>query len=334
MPFTRKILTSIAVAAAIFFVIALWANWKEMVAALASFRWWILPICLSLAFGNYVVRFFKWHYYVRILRIPLDRTLSLKVFFSGLLMSVSPGKFGEVFKSFLVKESVGTPISRSAPIVLAERFTDFVALAIMSLLGLAILPKEYRFLLWIAFGIIALTLVLVAWRSAMFRLIDLMAHVPGFSSRTDKLHNAYQSVYSLIAPRPLMWATAISIGSWFFECLAFALVLWGFGNPLPLLPATFIYAFATIVGAIVMIAPGGTGPTEGVMVAFLCHQGLSSATAASATLVIRLCTLWFAVAVGMTTLFLNRDSFGKAAQRLEQEGKLDTENSCHGTEQP
>jgi uncharacterized protein (TIRG00374 family) len=222
MPFTRKILTSIAVAAAIFFVIALWANWKEMVAALASFRWWTLPICLLLAFGNYVVRFFKWHYYVRILRIPLDRTLSLKVFFSGLLMSVSPGKFGEVFKSFLVKESVGTPISRSAPIVLAERFTDFVALAIMSLLGLAILPKEYRFLLWIAFGIIALTLVLVAWRSAMFRLIDLMAHVPGFSSRTDKLHNAYQSVYSLIAPRPLMWATAISIGSWFFECLAFA----------------------------------------------------------------------------------------------------------------
>ncbi len=322
MPFTKKILTSIAVAAAIFLIIGLWANWQAVLTTLASFRWWTLPICLVLAFGNYVVRFFKWDYYVRILEIPLSKRVSAKTFFSGLLMSATPGKFGEVFKSFLVKESVGTPISRSAPIVLAERFTDFIALALMSLLGLAILPDEYRYLLWIAFGVILSILILVAWRSAVLRLIGFLERLPWIGSRAEKLVHAYESTYVLIAPKPLVWATAISVASWFCECLAFSLVLWGFGTPLPIFRATFIYAFATIVGAIVMIAPGGTGPTEGVMVAFLISENLDKASAASVTLLIRLCTLWFAVAVGMTTLLWNRDSFGKAAEKLEHQDDL------------
>jgi uncharacterized protein (TIRG00374 family) len=318
MPFTKRILTSIALAAAIFLAMALWAKWEDVVHALASFQWWTLPICLVFAFSNYVVRFVKWDYYVRILHIPLPRHISRKIFFSGLLMSATPGKFGEIFKSFLVKETVGTPISRSAPIVLAERFTDFVALALMSLLGLAILPKSYRFLLWIAFGGILLILVLVAWRSAALRMVVVLGRIPGIAGRADKLVNAYESVYALIAPAPLIWATAISVASWFCECLAFTLVLWGFGTPLPTLRATFIYAFATIVGAIVMIAPGGTGPTEGIMVTLLALQGLPKAVSASATLVIRLCTLWFAVIVGVTTLFLNRGSFARIAERLDR----------------
>lgn len=318
MPFTKRILTSIALAAAIFLFFALWAKWRDVVTALAEFRWWILPICLALAFSNYVVRFIKWDYYVRILQIPLPRDISIKIFFSGLLMSVTPGKFGEVFKSFLVKETVGTPISRSAPIVLAERFTDFVALALMSLLGLTILPENYRFLLWIAFGGIALALLLVAWRSAALSVITLLGRIPWIAGRVDKLMHAYESVYALIAPGPLVWATAISVASWFCECLAFTLVLWGFGAPLPILQATFIYAFATIVGAIVIIAPGGTGPTEGVMVVFLTPLLQDLPKAVSATLVIRLCTLWFAVIVGMTTLFLNRGSFGKITEQLDR----------------
>ena len=322
MPFTRKILTSIAIAGAIFLIIALWANWEEVLSTLASFRWWTLPFCLLLAFSNYIVRFLKWHYYVRILEIALPKKMSAKIFFSGLLMSATPGKFGEVFKSFLIKECVGTPISRSAPIVLAERFTDFVALALMSLLGLAILPEKYRYLLWIAFGGILAILVVVAWRSAVLRLIAWLEKVPGIGPRAEKLVHAYESTYALIAPKPLLWATVISVASWFCECLAFSLVLWGFGTPLPILRATFIYAFATIVGAIFMIAPGGTGPTEGVMVAFLLSENLDKASSASVTLLIRLCTLWFAVVVGMTTLFWNRDSFGRAAEKLEHEEEL------------
>jgi uncharacterized protein (TIRG00374 family) len=65
--------------------------------------------------------------------------------------------------------------------------------------------------------------------------------------------------------------------------------------------ATFIYAFSTIFGALTLL-PGGIGTTEGSMTGLLTLQGIPIVDAAAATFVIRVCTLWFAVAVGALVL--------------------------------
>jgi len=107
----------------------------------------------------------------------------------------------------------------------------------------------------------------------------------------------------------LLLTTAISVVSWFCECVAFYLVLWGFDASIPIIPATFIYAFATILGALLM-TPGGVGPTEGALGGLLVLlQSVPKGIAASATVIIRLCTLWFAVAVGLTVLGLCSKTF-------------------------
>lgn len=73
-------------------------------------------------------------------------------------MSVTPGKIGEVFKSYLLKEQIGTPISKSAPIVFAERITDFLSLVLLSLTGA--LMFGYGTNLIIGFGILFILTVL------------------------------------------------------------------------------------------------------------------------------------------------------------------------------
>ena len=50
-------------------------------------------------------------------------------------MSVTPGKVGELFKSALLYELKRTPVSQSAPIVVAERITDLLALVILTAIG-------------------------------------------------------------------------------------------------------------------------------------------------------------------------------------------------------
>ena len=50
-------------------------------------------------------------------------------------MSVTPAKLGEVLKSVLVKEITGEPISKTAPIILAERITDFLSLLLIAIVG-------------------------------------------------------------------------------------------------------------------------------------------------------------------------------------------------------
>lgn len=301
MNFKKKLVVTIAISAALYLVWCIWTGWSGIVSAFSVFEWRILPLCLGLAFGNYVIRFFKWHYYLAILDIPLRRIVSFQVFLAGFVMAATPGKFGEVFKSYLLKEITGVPISRSAPIVLAERLTDFIAFLLIALLGVTLLPGG-----WIVFsisigGIVAI-LVLVSMKSAAEWCIAQLARIAAIRPHSDKIRTAYESAYRLIAPYPLFIATAISLGSWFLECVAFYLILWGFGNPLPLVSASFIYAFGTIMGALLM-TPGGIGPTEGTIGGLLILLfEIPKAAAASATLVIRICTLWFAVLVGMLVL--------------------------------
>ena len=50
-------------------------------------------------------------------------------------MSVTPGKLGEILKSYLLKEENGTEVSKSMPIVFAERLTDFISIVLLSIIG-------------------------------------------------------------------------------------------------------------------------------------------------------------------------------------------------------
>jgi uncharacterized protein (TIRG00374 family) len=90
------------------------------------------------------------------------------------------------------------------------------------------------------------------------------------------------------------------------ECVAFWLVLRGFdGAAASLKLCTFIYATMTIAGALSFL-PGGLGVQEIGMVKLLIAQahGVSEPVAAAATFITRLCTLWFAVVVGVIALLI------------------------------
>ena len=60
-----------------------------------------------------------------------------------------------------------------------------------------------------------------------------------------------------------------------------------------------VYAAGILIGALSFI-PGGLGSTEAAMVVMLSVLGLDLSTALAATIVCRVATLWFAVALGFS----------------------------------
>src|SRR5207237_10418287 len=66
----------------------------------------------------------------------IPRGESALIFCSGLSMTMTPGKVGEWLKSYLLRERWRVPFGASAPIVLAERLTDGVAMLLLALGGL------------------------------------------------------------------------------------------------------------------------------------------------------------------------------------------------------
>jgi len=300
-----KIILGVAAGVAIYVAFSVWADARSVGHALAGFQWTIALAALALASLNYLVRFVRWHYYLKVLGLAVPAGHSFLVFLAGFSLTVTPGKLGEVVKALLLRESHGIPAARTAPIVVAERFTDLMGLLLLACVGIFTFKIDPRFLL-IGAGLIGFGLLVVSAPPIATFLVRLSGHVPIVRRLTPKLDEAYRTTALLLRPRPLVLGLALSVVSWFFECAAFWAVVHGFsGAAVELQAATFIYASMTVAGALSFL-PGGLGVTEAGMLAMLGElaTGCGRSVAAAATFVTRLCTLWFAVLVGIAALLI------------------------------
>ena len=56
---------------------------------------------------------------------------SLLIFLTGFVLTITPGKVGEVFKSAVLARTHGVPVARTAPVVVAERLTDAIGVIVL-----------------------------------------------------------------------------------------------------------------------------------------------------------------------------------------------------------
>jgi len=99
----------------------------------------------------------------------------------------------------------------------------------------------------------------------------------------------------------LLYGIALGLIAWGSEGVAFYYIMHLLGSDLSLQTALFIYAFSMLVGALSFL-PGGLGGTEASMVTLLILNHVAQPQAVAATVLIRMATLWFAVALGVFAL--------------------------------
>ncbi len=281
---------------------------------LAGFNWWALGATLGLALANYSLRFVRWQLYLRRQRVSVPTSSSALVFGAGLSLSITPAKLGELVKSYLLRELHDVPAVQTAPIVVAERVSDLVALLGLAVIGVAVYGVQTT-LVAVAACAIAFGLVLLAWPRPTRALIDLVTTPAKLRRLRAPLQEMYGGLAALCRPKPLILATAIAIPAWSCECIGFALICDAFpGAHIALGLAMVIYAATTIAGALSFL-PGGLGVTEGAMTFALVSGAahLDASTALAATLLTRLATLWFAVVLGIGFLAIARR---RIAQRV------------------
>lgn len=279
---------------------------------LGDFAWSAFAFALALALANYAIRFLRWELYLRHQRVRVPLKSSVLVFGSGLSLSITPGKVGELVKSFLLRELHGVPVTATAPIVVAERVTDLLALVTLALIGVAAYGVQTAVVLGAAL-LIAIGLVLLAWPSPARALIDLLTTPRRVRRYRPQLHDLYDQLVTLCRPKLLIIATAIALPAWAAECVGFSAIVNAFpGARVDLGLAMVIYAATTIAGALSFL-PGGLGVTEGAMAILLVQSAaaLDRGTALDATLLTRIATLWFAVLLGLAMLALARRAIAR-----------------------
>jgi uncharacterized protein (TIRG00374 family) len=303
----RRLLLGVLMGVAVFAGFSIYADVRELGSRLAGFGWWAFAAAIGLALFNYGVRLVRWELYLRHRRIVLPRWQSGLIFVAGFALSVTPGKIGELIKSYLLRETNRVPLAQSAPIVIAERVTDLAALLILAAIGFALHGTAGTMVL---VGVVAVAggLVALSWPRFAHTLIRVASYPPPLRRSRERLLQFYATLAELVRPAPLAWGTSLGVLAWLGECVGFALIVGAFpGTSVPLGLAMLIYAATTVAGALSFL-PGGLVVTEAGMTLLLVQssRGVDHATAVAATILTRLATLWFAVIIGLLALYLLR----------------------------
>ncbi len=258
------------------------------------------PLYLLLAFGlalvNYLLRFLRWALYLRVMGISVSLPVSLLVFFAGLAMTITPGKVGELVKCYLLRDRAGVPVPASIPVVLMERVTDLMSVVLMGLAGLFLLPHLLSLSLLLGLAVLVACLYIFSARHT-----DRLLALPLVRRWQDEVREARQGIKALSGPWPMAAALTLGLASWISEGIALKIVLKGLGADVSTLLSLPVYAGSVLIGAATTL-PGGLIGTEGAMVAILQQIGAERDVAAAGTLIVRVATLWFAVAIGLVAL--------------------------------
>ena len=120
----------------VYVLMGVYADFGKLLQSLETFQWEYFGLLIFFTTLGYFIRYYKWHLFLRTVGVTLPRREDLFVFFSGLSMIITPGKIGEIWKAWLIKDISGDDVSRTIPAVLMDRVTDVVSLILLSLVGI------------------------------------------------------------------------------------------------------------------------------------------------------------------------------------------------------
>lgn len=297
----RRILGGLTITALssafIYALLAAYADVAALLASLGRFSAGSIAAMLGLTLAGYGLRAIRWRYLASRLGHRIRIADALYIQFSTITMTVTPGKVGEVLKAYLGREIAGIPISRGLGFVFSERLADLIAVLVLSVGGVSALHGGPFPLLVAALVVAAGTFVAGSERfhARALRVVQGRTWAKRHHASAEEIS---KSIRATLRAVPLTASIALAAGSWALEGLAFALALEQLGfDGLGLGSAIAVYAISTIVGALAFL-PGGVGLTEVSMVGLLVAAGMPRADASAATLMIRIVTLWFGVALG------------------------------------
>jgi uncharacterized protein (TIRG00374 family) len=276
-------------------------GFRETAEELRDFNWLLYIPVLSLTLVNYTLRFFKWHYLLARIGVRIPVVTNAWVFTSGLAMVISPAKAGELVKPYLIRVLAKVPMSKTVPVLIAERLTDGLAVIILAAIGVGSYYSEGTKLIYTTLLVIVAIWGLFSIKQLAIACIRVFGRLPGTGSLAARLEVAYAATRECLAPIPFALMLTLSLVAWWAECIGYWIIFIGLDVDTSVAISTFLYSFATLFGA---PSPGGMGMADVALAegALSLIANLEPGKAIAASLLVRLATLWLGVILGAVAL--------------------------------
>lgn len=298
----RKLFVPLLIAVLAYTALILYGDIGGVAAAIGDMSLSTLSVAILLSLASFFFRGVRWEVYLRAASIRVPFKESALVFLSGLGMSITPGKIGELLKSMLLKESRDVPVAKSAPIVLAERILDLGALLTLGAVGLIWDHSAPLALAITVAGVLGFYTIGKSERLALV-LVGILTKIPRVSRFREKLLTAHAALFELWSLPTYLLAMTLTLVAWGLQAYILVVLAEAFQNTSVSLPHALIAYSAPLLAGTLALIPGGLGLTEASMTGTLkALSGTSTTVAATLTILVRGVTFWLAVLLGFTAL--------------------------------
>jgi len=298
-------LLTIVLAVAAYGIAAIASGGDEVMTAITSLNIEIWLVILLLSLMNYLLRYWRWHLYIAHQNPhAITHRKHLAFYIAGFSLTMTPGKAGEAMRSLYLKP-YGIPHQRSIGALFVERIMDLLTILILAGLGITFLDGEQSRMATV------ITVALIAGCIAVIKLPKKwVVNSPLVKKLPAKIYQLILFVESMLENandlttiRFLLIGLGIGIISWLCEAYGLYIVMEEFspGQTSATLGIA-IYGMAILIGAISFM-PGGLGGSEAAMIFLLVKAGFDTPSAVAITFICRIATLWFAVVLGVITMF-------------------------------
>ena len=301
MKFQKSLLLGILGIIAIYAIILIAFDVNIISEKINDFDFQYLPFIIPLIPLTWGVLFLRWNLLLKNSAIDIPLKDNFMIFISGFALGVTPGKVGELIKAQLLKNKFNIPRSKTAPLVIVERFYDFFAIAIISLFGILVFEYSIYIFTILAIGII-IFLTITSSEKLFLKFLQKIEKIKFLRNFSSELPKSFTIIQKSTRGKIFPLSIILSVIFWILDSIIAYLTLLSFGiDIIDYFVLMSIYTSSIILGVISFL-PLGIGVVEGSMVGFLSLNGIEFPLATAIVVFIRFFTRWIGVMAGFLGL--------------------------------
>lgn len=295
-----KTIGIVAILFGIYLVFLIFSDIEKIFSTLKNIEKDLLFVGIGLWLVGVFVRILRWHFFLLSITKKIPFLKSSLYFIAGFAFILSPARVGEMIRSPIIKRDYNISSSKTAPIVLVERFYDLLAVTVIIAIGLFFIDIE-KSIVAIPIGFIVLAIVIIKNKNLVKRLFTKITKIKLLNKIAPNVDESFEVIYDLLRPKYFTVGMTTSIIFAMLEVTGVYFFLTGLSGDIGFQEMVVLFHVANFAAAVTMI-PAGIGVLEGGFIGLLVLYGIDYEVAFSTTIIVRMISTGMFTIMGLIAL--------------------------------
>lgn len=247
-----------------------------------------------------IIRIFRWNYFLRKITKLIPFRKSILYYLSGYAFILSPARAGEIIRSPFIKRDYGISISKTAPIVLVERFYDLLAVTAIISVGLFLADFE-KVVILLPLGFLVTIFIIIRSKKIFNKILLRLSKIRIVNRIVPNTEESFETIFALMKPKSFFVGSLSSILIGILEVIGIYYLILGLDGKINFNDLLVIFHVSNFAATASMI-PGGIGILEGGLVGLLVLYKIKYEVALSIVVLVRLVSTGLFSIIGLVCL--------------------------------